>query len=67
MPAIISIILAAIPEGIQLGQLVANLIEQRTALQTANRPDVSDADAQLLDQLIDGLQAKIIADAAKQP
>lgn len=67
MPAIISIILAAIPEGIQLGQLIANLIKGQQALQVANRPDVTDADMALLDRLIDGLQAKINADAAAHP
>lgn len=65
MGALIPIIIAAIPDAIALEQFIANLIHQRTQLQTANRPDVDDATIHQLTQLIDGIQAHIDAKAAQ--
>lgn len=67
MGALIPIIIAAIPDAIQLEQFIQRLIQQQSTLQQANRPDVDDATLIALGQLIDGLQAHINQQAALRP
>jgi hypothetical protein len=62
---LIPLIMQALPAGISLVQFVSNLISQRKRLKEENRPDVNDESIAALDQLIDGLQAKINEEAAK--
>lgn len=61
---IIQAIISTIPDVEMLVQFVENLIAQRTALQTANRPDVADSDIAAMTAVIDGIQAHIDAKAA---
>lgn len=66
MPGIIPIIVGLIPAGIQLEQFLQGLFTAQKQLQVPNRPDVSDETRAMLSQLIDAVQEKINADAAKQ-
>lgn len=66
MAALIPIIVSLIPAGIQLEQFLAGLFAAQKQLSTPNRADVSDETRAMLSQLIDSVQQRINADAAKQ-